>query len=311
MYFENDSRAEGSGRSSVGLKPLTEMTAEDRYKGEDGGLYGGGRNEPPPAHLAAARKQTERIVPLDAEGKPSKDGKIGLVSISMSNATQEFSLFKKIADQNPHKSPWVTIVDCAQGGQTMARWADPDARAWAEAGRRLEQAGVSAKQVQVVWIKLANARPQGDLEEHGGALRQDTLSVLQNTKARFPNLRIAYLGSRIYGGYAGTPLNPEPYAYEGAFVVRRLIQDQIQGDQDLRYDDASGTAEVPLLLWGPYFWADGTTPRKSDGLIWERKNLVGDGTHPSDSGRQKAAEMLLGFFMKDAAASSWFARKSD
>lgn len=31
----------------VGLKPLTDMTADDRYKGQDGGLYGGGRNEPP------------------------------------------------------------------------------------------------------------------------------------------------------------------------------------------------------------------------------------------------------------------------
>ena len=28
-------------KASVGLKPLTEMTANDRYKGEDGGLYGG------------------------------------------------------------------------------------------------------------------------------------------------------------------------------------------------------------------------------------------------------------------------------
>src|SRR5438309_557350 len=34
-------------KSSVGLKPLTDMTAEDRYKGEAGGLYGGGKNEPP------------------------------------------------------------------------------------------------------------------------------------------------------------------------------------------------------------------------------------------------------------------------
>jgi len=34
-------------RTSVGFKPLTEMTASDRYKGEDGGLYGGGRNTPP------------------------------------------------------------------------------------------------------------------------------------------------------------------------------------------------------------------------------------------------------------------------
>src|SRR5262249_60110349 len=41
------SDAKETGRSSVGLKPLTEMTAADRYKGEDGGLYGGGRNQPP------------------------------------------------------------------------------------------------------------------------------------------------------------------------------------------------------------------------------------------------------------------------
>ena len=39
----------------------TEMTAQDKYKGEDGGLYGGGKNEPPEAHRAAA--QTERPRP--------------------------------------------------------------------------------------------------------------------------------------------------------------------------------------------------------------------------------------------------------
>jgi lysophospholipase L1-like esterase len=59
-------------------------------------------------------------------------------------------------------------------------------------------------------------------------------------------------------------------------------------------------------LWGPYLWADGTTPRKSDGLVWERKDLGGDGTHPSDSGRQKVAELLLKFFTSDAGAKSWF-----
>ena len=42
------------GRPTVGFKPLDEMTAADRYKGEDGGLYGDGRNEPPPELLAAA-----------------------------------------------------------------------------------------------------------------------------------------------------------------------------------------------------------------------------------------------------------------
>jgi hypothetical protein len=41
------------------------------------------------------------------------------------------------------------------------------------------------------------------------------------------NLRVAYLASRIYGGYADGRLNPEPYAYEGEFVVRLLILSQI------------------------------------------------------------------------------------
>src|SRR5688572_22919820 len=64
--------------------PLTEMGPRDRYKGEDGGLYGGGKNEPPEAHRKAAAKETAKITPLDGAGKPASDGKVVLVSISMS-----------------------------------------------------------------------------------------------------------------------------------------------------------------------------------------------------------------------------------
>ena len=297
------------GKTTVGFKPLTEMTPQDRYKGEDGGLYGGGRNEPTESLAAAAKKETAKIVPLDADGNPAADGKIGLVSISMSNATQEFSRFKQLADADPQKSPLVTVVDCAQGGQTMARWADPKAACWTEADRRLQAAGVSCEQVQVAWVKLANAGPSGELHEHGKQLEQDTRTVLVNLRNHFPNLRIAYLGSRIYGGYADGRLNPEPYAYEGAFVVRWLIQSQIKADAGLNYDPERGAVKSPLLLWGPYFWADGMTPRKSDGLVWERSDLVGDGTHPGNTGRQKVAEQLLDFFKTDAHARTWFLKQ--
>ena len=107
-------------------------------------------------------------------------------------------------------------------------------------GRRLAAVKVSPNQVQVVWVKLANVRPTGELAEHGKKLQADTLALLHNAKSRFPNLRIAYLSSRIYGGYAVTPLNPEPYAYEGAFAARWLIQDQIKGDAALNYDATRG-----------------------------------------------------------------------
>jgi hypothetical protein len=287
-------------------RPLTEMTAQDRYKGQDGGLYGGGRNEPPAELREAAEAELAQIQPLDAEGRPSAEGRIALVSISMSNATQEFSRFKRLADDDPARSPQLTIVDCAQGGQAMAEWASPDAAPWLEAERRIARANVSMKQVQVAWIKLANKGPRGTLEQHGRKLQHDTQAVLQIARTRFPNLRIAYLSSRIFGGYATNRLNPEPYAYESAFAARWLIQDQVAGQAGLNWDPARGPVKAPLLLWGPYLWADGATPRAADGLRYLREDLAADGTHPSESGRDKVAQLLLKFFRDDPLTRPWF-----
>lgn len=295
-------------REKTGFKPLNEMNAEDRYKGQDGGLYGEGRNTPPDAHRKAAEAELAKIQPLDANGKSAADGKVVFVSISMSNATQEFSMFKRVADADSAKSPRLTIVDCAQGGQAMAEWVSPDAPPWREAERRLEAARVTPSQVQVAWIKLANKGPRGDLEEHGKKLQRDTLAVIQNAKAKFPNLRVVYLASRIYGGYAGGNLNPEPYAYESGFVARWLIQDQMKGDAALNFDATKGPVKAPVLLWGAYLWGDGTTPRQGDKLVWNREDLAGDGTHPSESGRRKVADLLLTFFKTDPLAKGWFVK---
>jgi len=302
--------ATAPGRPHIGQKPITDMTADDRYKGQDGGLYGKGANRPPDAHRRAAEAELAKVRSLDKDGKPAEDGRVVLISISMSNATQEFSEFKRIADVDPAKARRLIIVDCAQGGQAMAEWVPPDARPWTEAQRRISAAGVTPAQVQLGWIKLANKRPQGDLEEHGRILQRDTEAVLRNAKARFPNLRIAYLGSRIYGGYGTTSLNPEPYAYESGFVVRWLIQDQIAQKDAMNYDPAKGAVQMSLLLWGPYMWSDGTTPRQGDGLVWASEDFGGDGTHPSPAGRTKVANLLLDFFKTDPLANPWFVEKS-
>jgi lysophospholipase L1-like esterase len=65
----------------------------------------------------------------------------------------------------------------------------------------------------------------------------------------------------------------------------------------------------PLLLWGPYLWADGEKGRKIDHLVWKPEDLAGDGTHPSDSGRRKVAGLLLGFMKTDPTAKMWFVRQ--
>jgi hypothetical protein len=298
----------------TGLIPVTEL-GENRYKDQTGGLYGGGHNTPPDSHATAAKEQTALIMPRDANGVPSESGSIVLISLGMSNTTQEFSAFKKLADADPNKSPHVVIVDCAQGGQAARQWAypssDPGRRSpWTVMDQRLAKAHVEPNQVQVVWMKQAEMNPSqyGVFPAHAQTLRDNMAIILRMLTARFPNLRIAYLSSRIYAGYAMSALNPEPYAYESAFSVRWLIEDQIGNDPNLNCDAAQGPVTSPLLLWGPYFWADGIQPRVSDDLVWLREDFGPDGTHPSESGRQKVAQMLMDFFTNDANTRQWFLR---
>lgn len=281
------------------LKPLCDMTAEDRYEGEDGGLYGAGKNEPPEWLQKRAEGAAKTIRPMNAEGRPDDQGRIVLVSISMSNATQEFSAFKRIADADARKSERVTIVDCAQGGQAMAEWVPVDGRPWQEAMRRIQSAGVSPAQVQAAWIKMANKMPTGSMQVHLEKLEQDTLKVIDNARERFPNLKVIYLGSRIWGGNASSGLNPEPYAYESAFGARHLILKQ-QKEVDAK--------EAPVLVWGPYLWAEGEKGRKTDDLKYVPSDFAGDGVHPSESGRGKVARQLLEFFAGSPLAKGWFVK---
>lgn len=302
-------------KESLGLTPLTEM-GEAKYKGETGGLYGNGSNVPPASQRKAAEAACARIRPLDAAGRPSADGKIVVISIGMSNTTMEFSVFKRMADADAAKSPAVLIVDGAQGGRDAAAWlrtddADDPSRPspWTVLDQRLKAAGASAPQVQAVWIKQALAGPArlAEFPAHARRLQDDLVTILNTARKRFPNLQLAYLSNRIYAGYANTPLNPEPYAYESAFAVRWVIQAQVAGEEKLNADPARGEVRAPVVLWGPYLWADGTTPRRADGLTYLREDLGQDGTHPSESGRRKVAALLLEFFKNDFSARPWFA----
>ena len=282
-------------KESVGFTPLTEL-GTGLYKGEEGGLYPGGGNEPPAKHLAAGKKLAREIVPLDADGQPSPNGKIVLLTTGMSNTTMESQAFIKLASADSGLNPHVLILDGAQGGQTAHVIANPQANYWKVDDERLAAAGVTAKQVQAVWLKQANAQPREEFPSEAKKLEEDIRADIKILTAKFPNLKQVFLSSRIYAGYASTPLNPEPHAYETAFAVKWLIAEQIAGKSDLK----------PWLAWGPYLWADGMKPRK-DGLIWKREDVAADGTHPSDpSGRMKVGKMLLEFFKTDPTTTPWF-----
>jgi len=274
------------------LVPLTELTGT--YQGQDGGLYGKGKNAPPPELAARSQKSLAQIRPLDGEGNAAASGKVALLSIGMSNTTQEFSTFKRLADADPRKAASAVIVDGAQGGQTAQVWATID-RPWEEAARRISAAGLVPAQVQALWIKQANAGPSAGWPAETDRLRDDIRKVIARAREKFPNLRLVFLSSRIYAGYATTRLNPEPYAYEGAFAMRAVIRDQ--------------PADGPAILWGPYLWTNGAKGRALDDFKWLPEDCGTDGTHPSPSGQQKVARLLLDFFTKNPYAQPWFVQR--
>lgn len=322
------------------LVPITDLTAP--YKGEDGGLYGERKNEPPAVHRAAHLREAAWIVPRDATGAPSAEGKIGFITIGFSNPSIESEAFKRTADADPQKSPQVVIVNGCIGGRSAVMWAWDGAETlpkaeqerlerqmdllrmpkinrggkagvskdtWPTLAERIASAGLSPPQVQVCWLKQveANPKPLGEFPAHARALQADITAILQIAKQRYPNLRVVYLSSRTFGGWSGRESgSPEPYAYESGFGTRWIVQRQIAGDTALNFDAARGEVKAPLVLWGPYLWAQGNTPRNFDGLTWTQNDVREDQLHPSAAGCGKTTALLLNFFKTNEGTGQWF-----
>ena len=298
-------------KAADALVPLTQL-GTDLYHGFAGGLYPEGRNERPARHESLGLELAARIQPLDADGQPDVNGRIVLLSIGMSNTSQISAGFEQALQQADDVNPCVQFVNGAQGGMTAAAIHDPldngrGTQFWRVVDERLQQAGVTRDQVQVIWIKQADAGPSQGFPEYAQTLQQELKAIVRLFPKRFPNVQQVYLSGRTYAGFASTRLNPEPYAYESAFSVKWLIEQQLSGDADLSFNPETGERQSPWLSWGPYFWHPANATR-ADGYLPEKKDYAGDGTHHSSSGVRKLGLVLLDFFRSDMATRGWFLR---
>jgi hypothetical protein len=314
--------------TATGRTPLNDLGA-GMYLGQfQGGLYPGGSNSPPGAHGAEGLARAAAIQPLDALGQASPSGKYVLMSVGMSNTTQEWCSapasepcdawsFMGRASLHPAVDrAHLVVVNGAYGGHAASNWdqpTDPDYDRVRDTV--LAPLGLTEAQVQIGWVKQANPGPTAPLP-NGSAeayrLEGQLGNIVRSMKVRYPNLGIVFLSSRIYAGYATSTLNPEPYAYESGFSVKWLIEAQINqkngGGVDPRAGDLDYDTVAPWLAWGPYLWADGLTPR-SDGLTWVCSDFVSDGTHPSagaSGGRSKVGQQVLQFFLASPYSTPWF-----
>jgi hypothetical protein len=214
----------------------------------------------------------------------------------MSNASDEFSAFKRTADRDPQKNSSLVVVDGAQDGFDSRR-ARSQPVFWENIDQRLAEADATPEQVQAVWLKQSVAGEQRRFPKDARGLQSDLRAILRIMRVRYPNVKLVYLSSRTYGGYAITGLNPEPAAYDSAYAVRGIIQERIRNK-----------IRGPWLFWGPYLWTDGMAGR-NDGLVWTCDDVEEDGTHPSRSGIQKVVNMLTTFFKTDPTARRWYVAK--
>ncbi len=312
--------------------PLNDL-GKSMYLGKfQGGLYENGTNVVPGDHDAVGKRLAAELKPID--------GRIVLLSIGMSNAMDEFGIFLRTAPQNPAMSHKVTLVNGAFGGIGPCAWTVPQGSPHEQCGgnapnpydfvrSRFERVGANEKQVEVVWIKEAIpssaqfAAPPSLPDSRADAYAYEKYigGMLRAIKSRYPNVKLAFLSSRIYGGFNQESKNHEPYAYEYGFSVKWAIQAQI--DQNERRKSANSVAGdlsysvAPWVAWGPYLWADGGSAR-SDGVVWcdgpktsnppcnGEQDFSSDDLHPNVAGQRKVSNMLWEFFSSSPYTRQWF-----
>lgn len=237
------------------------------------------------------------------------------MSVGMSNTLQASSGFRRALRDASTINPRVAFVDGEQGGMTAAAIQDPEdtrtgTRYWTTVDERLRTEGVTRDQVQVIWIKQTDAGPSSGFPVYARTLEGELAKIMQILPKRFPNVKLCYLSSRTYGGYATTELNPEPYAFESGFSVKWLVERQIQGDRELNLDKSKGDVRAPWLSWGAYLWTNGNQPR-SDGVRFESTDFTdNDGPHQSPSGQTNVGNQLLDFFKTDSTNKPWFVKSN-
>ncbi len=341
---------------STTMIPLMDMTASQNYLNFPGGLYENSSDNAPADHDADGKAAAAAIQPLDTNGNPSSSGMVVFVSFGMSNALIEFSSFVETANGSSSVNhTTLYISDGAASDQDACYWfpaeGPPSCNSTVEneydrITGDLSSAGLTPAQVQVAWIDNANGRvhtenrgcvPLGTLclplcapTIAGCANNENTTNppneeeefgeTLRAAKQRFPNLKMVFFSSRVYGGYAQpTDADPEPFAYQTGYAIKPLIQAQINQIRTGIVDPVAGDLSYsvsPWIGWGPYFWANGDIPR-SDGLVWcngqtgspcnGEMDFGPGGLHLSTVGGQKAANLLMNFFLKSPYSVSWFA----
>ncbi len=292
--------------TSTGLTPFLDLQT-GTYMGYQAGLYPGGTNTLSGPHLKSGKTIAKGIKPLDGDGNVNfGDGVVLVAGFGPSVPGHIYNKFVEHVRTPSEKydmNPCMDAINLCVGGKDISY---PTADSlyvdyWEGLVQKVYDVGYTPEQVQIGWMYF-NAKglteppafPDKSLE-----MEESYIQFINRAMEYFPNLKIMYISSRHWGGFADTTITEyyslaEPASYQNSWSVKWTVESQINGtDPRLQYKGANPKA--PYILWGPNFWCDGELKR-----MWDDKKYVcelsfdeDDGYHLSDQQDSKDALDIL------------------
>ena len=203
-----------------------------------------------------------------------------MIAIGQSTTKQWFPYFQRLA-AGRLPGPFV-LVNAGQDSIVAQNWASSP-QPWSVADRMVAASRLSRYQVQVAIIDSARIRSwnDGNLPGQVNAYSANLARIVSIAKAHYPNLSLVYF-LPFHDSEFVSPhrMLQEPFSYQLGFGIQHLVTTQGSGS--------------PVLLWGPYVWADMANP-----------TYFYDGIHFSMAGRAEMASLMWSFLQTDPVAAQW------
>lgn len=300
---------------SLGLVPLVDLKTGYYLGAYQGGLYPNGKNKVPNGHIKKGLKISKSIKPLDTLGNVNYEtGKIVFAGFGGSTTGEPFNHLITIANADPTLNPCLKLLNATNAGEGLDKMNLDHPEYWDYIeNNRLATKGYTREQIQIAWLfNGSRSDTIFDMPAYRDTIDNKLRRALIAMLAEYPNLKIVYLSSPYYAGYADPTYElftsiHEPGSYRSGFGYKQAIEKQITGDINYRYSEPGKV--MPFILWGPYVWADGNNPRNYDSLYWDCEadfRFDGGGFHLNGEGKDKFAYILHDFFAADTLSEIWY-----
>ena len=299
--------------TSTGNIPLVDLEGLF-FETYEGGLYPGGTNTIPTAHLDSGLVRANTMMPLNWAGDvDTVYGKVVMLALGNVNAQKSFNRFYSDFINAGYTDSCVRLINGCFEEYDLRDMINPSLDSyWKDVSDKVQAEGLKKKQVQVIWVMAPSF--DDTVTTHAAyidSLQAAYIALARRISVEFPNTRLLFFSGSPYGGYVD-PLSfhadavSEPANYLLDFAIKGAISAQINGDTLLHY--SGDTIAAPWMCWAASFWADGNTIRTYDGLRWlcpGDYEMSLDGSILAGSGLTKVSSRLYEFFTTSPLTTPW------